>query len=86
MIQLNALELEAFDALCAVREAFAPGRKLARWRFAWVMGQVRTAIVHLENKRFGCRSGLHASACTCLPDKPGVNADNPYRKRKKEAA
>lgn len=71
MLQLNYVEQEAIEILCILRDYFSKP-KLGRQQFTDIMGHVRNAIQHLENKRFGCYTGLHSSECTCTPTSPGT--------------
>lgn len=39
--------------------------RAGRIQFLTLMGEIRDAKVMLDNKQFGCFSGLHRSACEC---------------------
>jgi len=83
MLKLTSLEQESFDVICTVMNAFALDKQVGRKRFSEVMGEVRTLKVHLENKMFGCYSGLHASDCFCTPETPGLSAYAVRRQKNK---
>lgn len=56
--ELHALVRELSEALGAP--------KLGRERFRDLMGNIRNARVHLDNKELGCASGQHAGPCKCI--------------------
>jgi hypothetical protein len=66
MSRLNAIERECQDVLVAVRDALtATQNDRPKLTYMEIMGHIRTAIMHLTNKEFGCRSGRHAMRCSC---------------------
>jgi hypothetical protein len=69
--------------LIHIRDEFNCGPKAqARYRFMFTMGSLRDLIRKLENLRFGCPTGSHASRCTCRVNLRGVSCDShPTRKK-----
>lgn len=67
--KLSPIEEECKEALLFVAEVaqHPMGQKV----FADMMGRVRMALIHLENKEFGCASGKHTGACHCTGEGPG---------------
>ena len=66
MDRLNPIERECQDALMSIRDIWTvtPHRASIR-SFMEVMGKVRLALLHLENKEFGCATGKHSGPCIC---------------------
>jgi prepilin-type N-terminal cleavage/methylation domain-containing protein len=64
---LTPLEEESLDTLELVKDYFAVGRPKLKRGYVYVMGQIRDTIVHLTNKKLGCKTGKHSGsqACNC---------------------
>lgn len=72
MNELTPFEEECEAVLLLIREVwFGSPKKLRRYEITAIRAQIREALRHLENKRFGCTSGLHAGGCTCRDGVPG---------------
>jgi hypothetical protein len=65
MSKLNLVEEEVLETLERLRETLAAGRSVSRLAYLDVMTLVRDAIVKLQNKKYGCMTGLHAGPCSC---------------------
>ncbi len=77
MDNLTLIEQECEDILLRVRDLlgvviFAKSR---RREFIDLMGDIREAIDHLNNKKFGCASGYHAGDCLCQKDERGKSIE-----------
>lgn len=66
MIRLNPVEQECKDAFIVLLDLMSPGHpRLGSKTQIEVLGMIRTALVHLTNREYGCASGKHAGACPC---------------------
>jgi hypothetical protein len=71
MSRLNPIEQECQDVLVVLLDLMSAGhQKLEAKVHMELTGRVRTAVQHLINKEYGCKSGKHAGPCTC---KEGVD-------------
>lgn len=70
--RITDLEKESLDVFLLIRDRGTCPR-LFKWMYMDLMHRIRMIAMKLENKSFGCASGLHAGPCTCKPDKPGVH-------------
>ncbi len=73
MNKLNLIEQECEDVLLEVRDwlAVAIFTKSRRQEFIDLMGSIREALDHLNNKKFGCSTGIHSGDCFCEKEKYG---------------
>ncbi len=62
---LNQMEKEALDVLHQVCDQFAVGKPIKRISYRDTMGKITRMIFKLENKRYGCWTGLHRTSCEC---------------------
>lgn len=73
---MTDIERQALNTLKKVRDHFAVGRQVLNTTYTEVMGDVGQTIAALENKHFGCPTGLHSGKCTCKPPVLGVCIQN----------
>ncbi len=79
MDYLITSEKEMLELLLKVRE-FMTGPQIYKKIYYDTITDVRDMIKRLENKRFGCPTGLHSSNCFCSIDKPGF-ATETFKRR-----
>lgn len=69
VIKLTALEMEALEVIETIQD-FLASKNVSRPEYMIMMGRLRDLRVKLENKKYGCPSGRHAEACSCMePEK-----------------
>lgn len=81
----TALEKDLHTLLKELLDTFAVGRHLKTNREDYVkmMGDVKNAKIHLDNKMLGCQSGSHAGECLC--DRGIQKTKEAYRRERKVA-
>ena len=67
---LTPLEAECLEMWLQVQERLSR-HKIGQWEYMELMGLIRDIIRKLENKSFGCVTGLHVSHCTCTDGHEG---------------
>jgi hypothetical protein len=67
-MSLTPLESESLAFAYQVR-SYLSGRTISHFDFAELMDLVRKQIMHLENKKYGCSTGLHSGPCLCRAKK-----------------
>lgn len=66
MSRLTVVEQECQDVLVAVRDIWTmPNHQIGKYDFMELLGIIRTVLVHLQNKEYGCASGKHSGKCQC---------------------
>lgn len=68
---LTRLELECLDVFTELADLLPIWSALRKSERVDLMASIRDAKKHLDNKRFGCASGLHAGPCNCKEGVPG---------------
>ena len=82
MSRLTNLETECQDVMAVVMNYLTTNASkrsdAPQERYMTILNLLRNSMRHLENKEYGCNSGLHSSHCDCRPGIPGENIQ--YRK------
>ncbi len=68
MNRLTRLESESLTVLEQALDFWCAGAKFSRMDLAAMLGTMRDMKVKLENKKFGCPTGLHSSTCLCTSE------------------
>jgi hypothetical protein len=64
---MTDLEQESLTVFTMVIEQMAIGHPFKRVNYKDFMARIRDIKAKLENKSFGCATGLHRGACDCKP-------------------
>lgn len=69
MNKLNSIEQECRDIFEEIMDLMAPGKRLRYHDHMELLGRIKAAYYHLENKEYGCVTGRHSGRCHCLEEK-----------------
>jgi len=61
---LSPLESESLEVLHKIQDAWG-AKYITHARYLGLMGDVRDVVKKLENRQYGCATGLHAGPCAC---------------------
>lgn len=66
MTRLTAIEQECQDLLAVILDLMAAGHgHITHKDHMELTGRVRTCLMHLTNKEYGCATGKHSGPCAC---------------------
>lgn len=77
---MTILERQALDTARVLLAALTK-RQITHYDYIELLGNVRDLVYALENKDFGCPTGIHRSECLCKPAVKGFRMQH-YKRRK----
>lgn len=72
----NALEIRLHELINKLSAYLHVGGKVTRMEYFVLAGELRDVKHMLNNKQYGCWSGMHVSICDCTPDVVGKTIRN----------